>query len=217
MPELADALEKNWEGYEELRNRILKHGKFFGNNEEISNEMARRVNHSIYEFACGRLDIFGNQIMFGNLTGYHPYFRWFGETTSATPDGRMAGSDLSFGSGSANGKDLAGVTSQLLSVAQWDPSGIMCGETILNLTMAKETIENEESFDKFVSLVETYFKMGGLHLQLNYISREELLKAQANPQDHKSLRVRVSGYSGYFTRLSRENQETVIERTSHKV
>ncbi len=217
MQELADALADDWKGHEELRRQILRDGKFFGNNEEFSNSMARRINQSLYNFAIGRLNMYGDQIMFGNLTGYNPHFAWFGALTGATPDGRVAGSALAFGSGQSDGKDRDGATSQLLSVAQWDPTGIMCGNTIMNLTMVRDTVENEESFDKFAHMVETYFRLGGLHLQLNYLSQEELLKAKASPQDYKSLRVRVSGFSAYFVKLAPEIQDNVIARTSHNV
>lgn len=217
MAEMADALANDWQGFEDLHQQILRDGKFFGNNDEMTNAMAQRFNRSVYDIAYGRLNAYGTQFMFGNLTGYHPYFRYFGSATGATPDGRVAGSDMSFGGGQSYGKDKDGVTSHLLAVAQADPTGIMCGPAIMNLTMERETIENEESFDKFVHLVETYFQAGGLHLQLNYISREELLKAKENPRDYKTLRVRVSGYSGYFTQLSPETQDTVIDRTSHRI
>jgi len=216
MAQLAEALEKDWNGHEDLRQQILRDGKFFGNNDDFSNGMARRLNQSLYDFAKGRREHFGNQIMFGNLTGYHPHFAFFGAKTGATPDGRIAGAPLTFGSGQESGKDREGATSHLLSVAQWDPTGIMCGNTIMNLTMEREVVENEAGFDKFVHLVETYFKMGGLHLQLNYVSREELLDAKKNPDKYKSLRVRVSGFSAYFVGLREEIQDNVIARTVNR-
>jgi len=170
MQDMVKALETNWEGYVDLRQQILRDGKFFGNNDEFSNTMMQRFNRSLYNFAMNRKEHFGNQLMYGNLTGYHPHFAWFGAQTGATPDGRVAGAALTFGSGQTAGKDRDGASSHLLSVAKMDPTGIMCGNTIMNLTMEKETVVNEESFEKFVSLIETYFRMGGLHIQLNYIS-----------------------------------------------
>ena len=74
-----------------------------------------------------------------------------------------------------------------------------------------------EAFEKLVLLVETYFKEGGLHLQLNHVSREELLQAQADPDAHKSLRVRVSGFSATFVDLQRDLQDNVIARTTENL
>ncbi len=96
-----------------------------------------------------------------------------------------------------------------------DPTGVTCGTSILNLSVSEPTVRNEESFEKFVDLVETYFREGGLHLQLNHVSREELLDARAHPEDHASLRVRVSGFSACFTTLSPAIQDDIVARTVH--
>ena len=213
MAELLAALDADWQGHEELRTAILKHGKFFGNNDDFSNAIAHRFYTSVYAFASERTDLFGNHIDYGNLTGYNPHFAWLGALTPATPDGRVAGSALLFGGGQSNGKDRDGITSHLLSVAHMDPTGIMCGDSIMNLSVDEATVRNEESFDKLVTLVETYFREGGLHLQLNHVSAEELIAAQKDPDKYKSLRVRVSGFSAHFVDLAESIQENVIART----
>ena len=202
--------DQDWEGFENLRGDILRRGKFFGNNDDFSNAMARRFHTSLYEFAQGRTDIYGIPLLFGNLTGYNWHFARYGALTQATPDGRVAGSALLFGSGQAEGKDRDGATSQLLAAARMDPTGIMCGDTIMNLSVEEEVVQNDESFDKLVSLVETYFQAGGLHIQLNHVSREDLLAAKVDPNAYKSLRVRVSGFSATFVKLDERIQDNVI-------
>ena len=94
-----------------------------------------------------------------------------------------------------------------------DPTGIMCGDSIMNLTVDENTVRNEESFRKLVLLIETYFKEGGLHLQLNHVSAEDLIAARKEPDKYKSLRVRVSGFSAFFVNLAEPIQENVIART----
>lgn len=61
-------------------------------------------------------------------------------------------------------------------------------------------------------MLESYLKNGGIHFQLNYVSREELLKAKAKPEKYSNLKVRVTGYSDYFTRLDDAIQDSVIKR-----
>lgn len=214
---LLNILDNDWLEAEELRQQILHEAHFFGNNNDFVDSLARRLYTSIYQFAENRTDIFGTPLTYGNLTGYNPHFAWFGALTGATPDGRMAGSALTFGSGQSYGKDLDGATSHLLSVAKMDPTGIMCGNTIMNLTVDNSTICDDESFEKLVLLIETFFKAGGLHIQLNHVSREELLGAKANPNAYKSLRVRVSGFSATFIKLNEELQNNVINRTTERV
>ena len=207
------ALDADWKGYEALRTKILKHGKFFGNNDDFSNSTARRFYSSVNRFAEGRTDIFGHYICFGNLTGYRTHFAQYGALTPATPDGRVAGSALLFGSGQAEGKDKDGLTSLLLSVAHMDPTLVMCGNTIMNLSVDENTVQNEESFEKLVSMIEIYFREGGLHIQLNHVSPEELIAAKKDPDKYKSVRVRVSGFSATFVRLEESIQDDVIART----
>ena len=213
MAQLLAALDADWQNWEALRGQILKKGKFFGNNDDFSNNIARMFYNSCHKFVQGRTDIFGHYLCCGNLTGYNDHFARYGAMTPATPDGRVSGAPLLFGSGQADGKDTNGITSHLLAVAHMDPTGVMCGNTIMNLSIDEDTVRNEESFAKFVLLVETYFREGGLHLQLNHVSAEDLKAAQKEPDKYKSIRVRVSGFSATFVNLQETIQNNVIART----
>ena len=75
-------------------------------------------------------------------------------------------------------------------------------------------MRNDESFEKLVLILESYFKNGGLHFQLNYVSREDLINAKKAPENYGNLRVRVSGFSEYFVRLCGGLQDEIIERTT---
>jgi len=63
-----------------------------------------------------------------------------------------------------------------------------------------------------VALVESYFHAGGLHLQFNVLDAGRLAEAMAMPEHHADLIVRVTGFSAYFTRLTRNVQEDLIRR-----
>jgi formate C-acetyltransferase len=67
-----------------------------------------------------------------------------------------------------------------------------------------------------VSLIRTYFDRKGMHVQFNVVSRETLIDAQKNPENYKTLVVRVAGYSALFTTLSRSLQDDIINRTEQK-
>ena len=213
MRELADALAVNWNGHEKLLEEIRRDGVFYGENDPRSNEMARLAHRSLARFARGKRDYFGEPYTFGTHVGYHPHGAFFGELTGATPDGRRAGEHLSFGSGPVSGRGRENATSILLSVTKMDPDGFMCGSPILNLTVSPTVLTDETDFEKLVILVETYFREGGLHLQLNHISRETLIEAQKHPEKYPNLRVRVSGFSGYFVKMRKEIQDEIIART----
>lgn len=217
MRELTDALKANWKGYEELRTLILKEGVFFGNDDERSNSMGQRLYNSFYSFMKDKTNLFGYHWLVGDLTGYNPHHEWFGNGTKATPDGRMTGDALKFGIGQSEGRDKEGLTALLNSIAKLDPHAIGCGSTVTNIMVEENLIRNDESFKRMVALFETYFEQGGVHFQLTYVSREDLLKAKKTPEEYGHIRVRVSGFSDYFVNLSNELQDEVIRRTGKKV
>lgn len=215
MSELINAVRSNWNECEELRKMILKTGKFFGNDDEISNYVAGRVYTSFYNHLKDKKNVFGYQWLIGDLLGYNEHHKWFGEKTKATPDGRYDGDLIKFGIGQSEGKDREGLTALLNSVAKLDPYGISCGSTVTNIFLDEQLIKNDDYFEKVVDMFEAYFKNGGVHFQLTYVSKADLLAAQKAPEKYNSLRVRVTGFSDYFVNLRESIQNDIIERTTH--
>ena len=215
MSELINAVQSNWNEYEELRRMILKTGKFFGNDDETSNYVAQMVYTSFYNHLKDRKNVFGYQWLIGDLLGYNEHHKWFGEKTKATPDGRYDGDLIKFGIGQSEGKDREGLTALLNSIAKLDPYGISCGSTVTNISLDEQLVKNDDYFEKLVDMFEAYFKNGGVHFQLTYVSKEDLLAAQKDPEKYSSLRVRVTGFSDYFVNLRESIQNDIIERTTH--
>ena len=214
MPELIDALKNNWSGYEQLRTLILKKGNFFGNDDDCSNEIATRLFKSIGKWNNTE-NYLGKKWLFGNLVGYNEHHKFFGNATKATPDGRFSGDMINFGIGQTKSKDRKGITALLNSVAKCDPDAVLTGPSVTNVLLEEQLIKNDEYFNKLVSLFETYFKNGGTHFQLTYVSKEDLINAQKTPDNYKNLRVRVSGFSDYFVFLNEGLQDEIIDRTKH--
>ncbi len=90
----------------------------------------------------------------------------------------------------------------------------LCGCVVSNLKMDKALANTPDKRDRLTSLYHTFLKLCGMQLQINYLSNEELLAAQRNPEAYSNLMVRVTGYSGYFTRFYTELQNNIIARTS---
>lgn len=132
-----------------------------------------------------------------------------GKNIPATPDGRSCGAPLCDSIGPINGNDVNGPTAMLNSVSKL-PLDRMIGTPITNIRIAKEHLP---SYLK--PLILTYFENGGMQLQISSLSREEMLDAIEHPENHKSLVVRVGGFSEYFNNLSPELKQTIIERTEH--
>lgn len=193
---------------------MIKKGKFFGNDDETSNYVAHILCDTLYNYVKDKTNAMGYHIRFGNLQGYNPHNAWFGSATKATPDGRRDGEMLKFGLSQSQGYDREGLTALLNSVAKCDEHGIITGgSNVTNINLDEQLVKNKDSFFKTAKLLETYFINGGSQFQLNFVSREELEKAKINPENYKSLRVRVSGFSDYFVRLDNSLQDEIISRT----
>ena len=75
-------------------------------------------------------------------------------------------------------------------------------------------VVKEENKEKIEMLIKTFFnRLKGYHVQYYVVSKVLLLDAQAHPEKHKDLIVRVAGYSAFFNVLSKATQDDIIGRT----
>ena len=140
-----------------------------------------------------------------------------GMGTMATPDGRKAHEPLAEGCSPAHNADQNGPTAVFKSVAKL-PTEKITGGVLLNQKMTPQMLEKEENRQKLEMLISTFFnRLHGYHVQYNIVSRETLLDAQAHPENHRDLIVRVAGYSAFFNVLSKATQDDIIERTEQSL
>ncbi len=137
--------------------------------------------------------------------------------TLATPDGRKARTPLAEGCSPTHAMDVNGPTSVFKTVAKL-PTEEITGGVLLNQKVTPQVLEKEEDRQKLIALVRTFFnKLHGYHVQYNVVSKETMLDAQINPEQHRDLIVRVAGYSAFFNVLSKPTQNDIIERTEQKL
>ena len=140
-----------------------------------------------------------------------------GMGTMATPDGRKAHEPLAEGCSPAHNSDKNGPTAVFKSVAKL-PTEKITGGVLLNQKMTPMMLASEENKQKLELLIATFFnRLHGYHVQYNIVSRETLLDAQAHPEKHKDLIVRVAGYSAFFNVLSKATQDDIIGRTEQSL
>ncbi len=135
-----------------------------------------------------------------------------GAQTGATPDGRLAFRPVADGVSPSSGKDTNGPTAAANSVAKLDHF-IASNGTLFNQKFHPSALSGTKGLENFISLIRAYFDQKGSHMQFNVVSRETLYDAQKNPENYKTLVVRVAGYSALFTSLSRSLQDDIIART----
>ena len=81
-----------------------------------------------------------------------------------------------------------------------------------------KAIQRRSDKDKLISIIRTFFvELKGWHVQYNIVSRETLIAAKQNPEEYRDLIVRVAGYSAFFTMLSPDTQDDIIDRTEHSL
>ncbi len=211
MDQILAACDKNFEGEEQMRQYIRNHTPFFGNDDEYADTIAVKVYNDLVDAIEGRPNTRGGQTHLNMLsTTCHNYF---GSVCGATPNGRFAHFAISDGTSPAHGSDSHGPTAVIKSLGKLDQT--KSGGTLLNVRFTPALFKRDEDIKKCASLVRTYFKFGGHHIQFNIVDTETLRDAQKHPDQYKDLLVRVAGYSDYFNDMTEQLQNEIIARTEN--
>lgn len=205
LRELVHILDVDFEGYEDAHRLMLSMPKY-GNNDPFVDDIRLRIETQINTIARE----IGEKSEFSwyTVANVNPGGITVGPSVGASADGRHCGEVLACGNSPTPGSDRAGLTSMLLSTSKCDPKG---GGYVTNMNLSRETITAHP--DKFKSMVETYFSIGGMQLNINCFSRGDLERALVHPEDYPNLIVRVSGYSAKFTGLDAVTQKHILDRT----
>ncbi len=209
--QLLDALRSDFQGHADLQHRFLFETPKYGNDDDRADDVMQQIFELFYNAVNGRPTTKGGVFRINLLpTTSHIYF---GSKIGATPDGRNAHKALSEGISPVQGTDRNGPGAVIKSAGKIDH--IRTGGTLLNQKFTPQMMDNQEGIDKVASLIRSYFRMDGHHIQFNVVDAETLKKAQTNPEEYRSLIVRVAGYSDYFVDLTKELQDEIILRTEH--
>ncbi|GAA0748236.1 trans-4-hydroxy-L-proline dehydratase [Clostridium oceanicum] len=209
MKELLDAMKSNFEGHEDILKLVKKKTPKYGNDDDYADDIMQEIFDAYYNEVNGRKNGRGGVHRIDMLpTTCHVYF---GSVIGATPDGRKANLPVSEGISPSKGADINGPTGVIKSAGKMDH--LRTGGTLLNQKFTPSVVEGDNGLEGMYSVVRSYFRMDGHHIQFNIVSKDTLLKAQKNPDEYKDLIVRVAGYSDYFNNLDKVLQNEIIERT----
>ncbi|MBQ5591602.1 MAG: hypothetical protein IIU80_01500 [Clostridia bacterium] len=210
MPELIDALDANFEGYEQLHHDFKNCEKFGNDIEAVDEITARALNRFLT--VLKRNNTYRGGVFTGGCSTFNRA-AGYGRRTAALPNGKLKGEPLLADSIAATpGRDKNGPTAQIKSVLKYNQTDVCSGFVFQN-KFEKNLFNSDKGKSSFIALAKAYFAGGGQQYTVTVVSPEDLLDARVNPENHGNLIVRVGGYSDYFVNLDAGLQDNIIERT----
>lgn len=211
MRQLLDAVDANFEGYEDVL-ALCRSVPKYGSDTVRSNAHAARLSKGASDITIAKSRPYLEKcgLYLAPCMQSDTWHLKVGMQMGATVNGRLASTPYSQNSRPANGSCTAGVTGMLNAMLNLPRDGLLSGA--LNLDINPKDFAGEQGRAVFATLLATYFNRGGLHAQVTSANVEEMIDAQQHPDEHRDLRVRVTGYSGIFVDICKDLQDDIIER-----
>lgn len=211
---LIEAVDSDFREHSELLPLFRYEAPKTGNNEDLPDNMMKELLKMFSESLQGKKNCRGGVYRAG--TGSAMYYLWHANEIGASPDGRRKGEPFGTNFSASLFARIKGPISVIQSFTKPDFTENINGGP-LTLEFASSMFREEDSIKKVAALVKAYIDMGGHQLQLNAVNTEKLKDAQAHPENHRQLVVRIWGWSAYFVELDKEYQDHVLRRQQYTV
>ncbi len=209
LEELGRILADNWKGHEDLRLRMKNSRLKWGCGNPDADALAKEVIESFTSRFVGKPNGRGGVFVCYGLNS-RGYIRG-GQITPATPDGRKNGDFFSKNMAPNVGAETEGITGSIASYGAIAPENFPCG-SIYDVMIHPSTVAGEKGLRVFRTLVERFYEVGGVAMNINIVSPETLRDAQAHPEKYENLQVRVAGWNIRWNDIPRKEQDEYIAR-----
>ncbi|NLC69160.1 MAG: hypothetical protein GX754_10375 [Clostridiaceae bacterium] len=211
FPGFMDILKNNWEGYEPLRQYVLNHYEYFGNDNDEVDRIAVQLLDDFSDI-CQSLN--GRSIILypAGVSTFGRQIQWAPERM-ASPHGRKKGDVLAGNLSPTPGTDLKGATAVIKSYCKANMKKLVSGAA-LDINLFPTTVYDNEGIEAIIGLIQGFVKLGGFFMQLDVVDNNILKQAQVHPENFPTLSVRVSGWNARFVTLNKEWQDMIIQRVS---
>jgi pyruvate-formate lyase len=213
LSELKEAMDKNWENNEVMRQVMLNQNKF-GNDYDDVDEMYVKIAEHVREVLESKRNIKG--------FNFRPsLFQYMGHTYAgpmmgATPDGRYKEEPLAHGCNPMHGRNTKGITATANSLCKIDFSKYQGGS--LQIELQPKFFDGKDNIGQFVErFANAFMKNGGVQININVINLQELKDAILHPEkpEYQDIVVKVTGYSAHFVVMDKKFQEEFVQRVNY--
>ena len=214
MEQLINALDADFEGYEEMRHDLMNCEKF-GNNCQCVDSITAKILNRFFA-VLKRNNTYRGGVFAGGCSTFNRAADR-GRVVGALPNGRKSRDTLLADCiGAVPGNDRNGPTALINSVLGYDQTESGSG-FVFQTKYDKKIISTEKGKQTLIALAKTYFAGGGQQFTVNVVDPQDLIDAQKDPDNHRDLIVRVGGYSDIFVNLEKGLQDNIIARTNIEV
>ena len=209
LSELVNMLDKDFEGFEVVRQKLLNDHEKYGNNLEQPDKITVHFCEAAARRFNGRPNSRGG-FYTTSLHASNRFFQW-ADFVEASPDGRKRGDELSKNATSTQGNAFSGATALVASILKFDSSLFMANLPI-DIMLHPSEVKGAAGLQAMRSLLMTYIKNFGHAMHFNVMDPEILRKAQKDPEKYRHLQVRICGWNVLWNSIGRKEQDAYIRQ-----
>ena len=211
LPELCEALDQNFEGYDALRLMLKNDRDKYGNNRELPDSIAKEIVDFVCSIVCGAPTCAERD---GAWTlGFHVARMSYSQApyTAASANGRRRGEELSKNLSASMGMNREGATAAILSTTKLDATRF-ASDAALDLGLLPSAVKGEDGLLAMYGLLSTFCQRNGHALHINVFGADTLRDAQAHPEKYEDLQIRVCGWNVLWNNIGKEEQDGFIRQ-----
>ncbi|MBE6550024.1 MAG: hypothetical protein E7670_06305 [Ruminococcaceae bacterium] len=206
-----DILDKNYDGEELFRRKLITDKEKYGNNKERPDAIATELYDFVNKNVVGKPNA---KLRTGKWNcSYHVARQSYsqGSKTAASPNGRRLGEELSKNVSASMGQNREGATAAILSITKLDASAITC-DVALDMGLLPSAVKGDDGLEAMYGLLITFCNRGGHALQINVFDADTLRDAQKHPEKYQDLQIRVCGWNVLWNNINKVEQDGFIRQ-----
>ena len=210
--ELAQHIANDYAGTAGERVRLMMQSiPRFGTGNMRADWWAKRISETFSTLVRSTPTSNGFTVIPGLFS--HGIVAMLGKNIGATPNGRHAGAPIAHSADPDPGFMPGGgsaPTAKSNAVALVQPG--WGNSAPLQIDFDSLLAREYGGIEAIEGLIKAHNAMGGTLININVISKQQILEAHADPEKYPDLVVRVTGYSAFFKTLSPEYRQQIVDR-----